>query len=355
LMTSSTQPSKKPSLKQSNQPSDKPSNIPSSIPSSQPSSIPSGSPSGQPSSIPSSQPSSIPSRLPSGMPSTQPTRIPSSQPSGQLSENPSTQPSCTPSMAPTDPERTHLFYPNYSPGVNACNNDGNHPNYMNSDPSFHMFSTAAACCKQYFDWNFDQCIGNIPGICTRSLFYPDWDNSNNRCVDDGKEPKYMTDNAMHYMFSRLEDCCGKHFYYDYQNCVGFRSTPISGLFYPDWTGQDHVCRNDGNQPQFMSHSPDHWMYVTLAKCCVTNYHWNYDNCVGDAPTPLVNTNPVTPTGLIPRPTVTRPASVTYLWYPNWVSSGHVCRNDGGEAAYMTQNPTIWMYTQQKDCCRDRYS
>ena len=59
----------------------------------------------------------------------------------------------------------------------------------------------------------------------------------------------MTDNAMHYMFSRLEDCCGKHFYYDYENCVGFRSTPISGLFYPDWTGQDHVCRNDGNQPQ----------------------------------------------------------------------------------------------------------
>ena len=59
----------------------------------------------------------------------------------------------------------------------------------------------------------------------------------------------MTHNAMWYMFSRLEDCCREHFDYDYENCVGFRSTPISGLFYPDWARQHGGCLNDGNQPQ----------------------------------------------------------------------------------------------------------
>jgi hypothetical protein len=122
---------------------------------------------------------------------------------------------------------------------------------------------------------------------------------------------------------------------------------------------DDVCRNDGNQPQFMSYSPGHWMHGTLVECCKTNYQWNYDDCVGSAPTPSANTPSVThpsnPSGVIQSPTVSGPVVVIYLWYPDWASFNNVCRNDGGESSYMSQNPTLWMYSQQKECCIDRYS
>ena len=193
-----SQPSENPSI--SGQPSSIPSESPSvsTNPSSQPSMQPSisGVPSSQPSespsisTVPSSQPSSSPSQSPSSQPSLGPSSQPSSQPSFQPSSQPSQQPSCTPSSAPTNPDTMFLFYPDWSPNGSGCNNDGKQPNYMTKNPSDYLFSTLDRCCSTYFNWNYDTCMGLLPGECARELYYPDWSGSNEKCIADGNEPQY---------------------------------------------------------------------------------------------------------------------------------------------------------------------
>jgi len=242
-------------------PSEMPSSQPSSVPSEQPSSVPSEMPSSQPSSVPSEQPSSVPSEMPSSMPSEMPSEQPSSQPSrqptSQPSEQPSTQPSCTPSMAPSDPEKTFLFYPNWVPDGSGCLNDGNEPGYMSAAPSYYMHSTLDSCCSTYFGWNFDVCSGNLPGICARSLYYPDWEGSNEGCIDDGNEPRYIRDNYMWYMFSKLEDCCKTHYAWNYFSCVGNAGLQNAELFYPDWENDADSCKDGGGQPPYMVSPSEH--------------------------------------------------------------------------------------------------
>ena len=31
----------------------------------------------------------------------------------------------------------------------------------------------------------------------------------------------------------------------------------------------------------MTHHPDNWMFTTLQQCCERHYWWNYDECMGD--------------------------------------------------------------------------
>ena len=183
-------------LRPSTQPSESPSI--SAIPSSQPSETPSisGVPSSQPSESPSisyepsSQPSSSPSQSPSSQPSQGPSSQPSSSPSQEPSSQPSQQPSCTPSSEPTNPDTMFLFYPDWSPNGSGCNNDGEQPNYMTKNPSDYLFSTLDSCCSTYFNWNYDTCMGLLPGECARELYYPDWNGSNEKCIADGNEPQY---------------------------------------------------------------------------------------------------------------------------------------------------------------------
>ncbi|KAL9179689.1 hypothetical protein ACHAXT_008979 [Thalassiosira profunda] len=340
----SGQPSSQPSEMPSASPSEAPSGQPSSSPSEMPSSVPSEAPSGVPSSSPSEAPSSVPSKQPSSQPSSSPSEAPSSVPSKQPSSQPSSQPSelpsCTPSMAPTDPETMHLYYPDWSPGGTGCVNDGNEPAYMSANPSWYLYSTLDDCCTTYFGWNYDGCMGDVRGTCVKALFYPDWEGSNEGCVDDGNEPPYMRDNYVYYMFANKEDCCSEHYNWNYDACVG-RSTAIAGMYYPDFGGSEHICKNDGAQPQYMNVAPEVWMHTTLLECCTTNYNWNLDECLGTSP----GASPVA------APT---PAATRTMWYPDWLSTDHVCRNDGNEPAYMTQNPSIWMFDAQVDCCNRNY-
>lgn len=111
-------------------------------------------------------------------------------------------------------------------------------------------------------------MGNLPGDCARSLFYPDWSGTNEGCIDDGNQPAYMTDNAVNYLFSQLEDCCMEHYQWMYNDCVGKASTATSGLYYPDFSDPKNICKNDGAQPQYMNNSPSVWMHDTLkGECC----------------------------------------------------------------------------------------
>ena len=184
-------PSSQPSVSLQPSVSSNPSQQPSISDQPSISSNPSFQPSGRVvSTVPSSQPSSSPSQSPSSQPSQGPSSQPSGQPSSQPSSQPSQQPSCTPSSAPTNPDTMFLFYPDWSPYGSGCNNDGKQPNYMTKNPGDYLFSTLDSCCSTYFNWNYDTCMGLLPGECARELYYPDWNGSNEKCIADGNEPQY---------------------------------------------------------------------------------------------------------------------------------------------------------------------
>jgi len=338
----SSMPSEMPSSQPSSVPSEMPSSIPSEMPSSQPSSIPSEMPSSIPSSMPSSMPSSIPSEMPSTQPSSIPSMIPSSQPSGQPtsqpSESPSAQPSCTPSMAPTNPLTMFLFYPDWSGTGEGCRNDGGEPAYMTANPRDYLSSSIVDCCSTYFGWIFDRCTGNLPGICSRALFYPDWEGANQGCIDDGNEPDYMRDNAMGLLYVQLVECCTQHYSWNFLVCTDAPANLNSNLYYPDWEGDD-TCKNGGGQPDYMNNAPTLWMHDSLAACCKANYRHIYAECVGSDTTSGSSTLSTLPG----------------LWYPDWSqNSDNVCKNDNNEAEYMTNNPGMWMFSSQVECCREHY-
>lgn len=305
----------------------------------QPSSQPSSMPSSQPSQMPSSIPSEAPSGQPSSIPSEAPSSIPSESPSMHPSEHPSESPSCTPSSAPTTAETTYQYYADWSPSGNGCKNDGNQPNYMAANPTNYLYSTLDKCCSTHFGWNYLACMGQLDNVCARSLWYPDWSGADEGCLDDGNEPSYMTENPTYYMFASKVECCEQHYNWKYVECVGTKTSANKGLYYPDFDSSDHVCRNDGQQPMYMDQSPEWWMHKDLKECCATNYSWNYEECIGSDPNATPVANPDT----------------DGKYFPDWLGSEQMCKNDGTQPPYMSKNPDMWMYDTLDECCKARYS
>jgi hypothetical protein len=49
--------------------------------------------------------------------------------------------------------------------------------------------------------------------------------------------------------------------------TGTSPTSTSGLYYPDWEGENNGCVNDGNAPAYIVSNPSLWMFSTLSACC----------------------------------------------------------------------------------------
>jgi len=60
------------------------------------------------------------------------------------------------------------------------------------------------------------------------------------------------------------------------------STTADEVWYPNWTGDNRGCLNDGNMPQLMLDNQDFFIFDTLAECCEKNFAWdpNPTNCLG---------------------------------------------------------------------------
>ena len=72
---------------------------------------------------------------------------------------------------------------------------------------------------------------------------------------------------------------------------------------------------------------------------------------GAAPAPAPAPAPATPP--VTGPTV--PSSVAGLYYPDWEGANTGCLNDGNQPAYITSNPSLYMYSTLSECCKARYS
>ncbi|KAL7470367.1 hypothetical protein ACHAXS_010591, partial [Conticribra weissflogii] len=167
------------------------------------------------------------------------------------------------------------------------------------------------------------------------MYYPDWTGANTGCIADGNEDEYMRLNPEgYYLFDKLEDCCSRHYSWDYNKCAGIDNAALGpdgkGLYYPDWEGDNKSCKNDGKQPDYMSNNPTTWMFETLEACCTTRYSWNLDDCMGTV-------------GLTS-------ALGSNMWYPNW--EGFVCVQDCVGAPPCGGFAENWdsLYDSVEACC-----
>ncbi|KAL7465342.1 hypothetical protein ACHAXS_005670 [Conticribra weissflogii] len=184
--------------------------------------------------------------------------------------------------------------------------------------------------------------GKIPTFVVKSimpmLYYPDWTGGSNGCIADGNEEAYMRLNPEgFYLFDTLEDCCSRHFSWDYNNCAAINTASLGtngeALYYPDWGGVNKSCKNDGRQPSYMSNDPSVWMYKDLKLCCKARYSWNLNECMGTS----------------------EPASTTgsKMWYPDW--KGYVCVQDCVGAAPCGGLAENWdpLYNTVESCCNTK--
>lgn len=235
----------------------------------------------------------------------------------------------------------HLFYPDWVTDE-GCANDGNEPGYMSVNAGDYLYSTLDKCCNTYFNWMYDKCMGRVRGPCARALFYPDWSGTNEGCIADGNEPKYMTSNHKHYLYVTIEECCHEHYDWDYIACTGKVNKRNNRLYYPDWLGSPQGCGTGGGQPKYMNAAPEWWLYETLEQCCKTNFEWFLADCLGDeAPT-------------APSPSSPSAPGMTYRWYPDWLNGNEICKNDGQEPGYMSSGQGF-LHDTQKSCCNQNFS
>eukprot|EP00956_Cyclotella_meneghiniana_P019802 scaffold34431_cov24-Cyclotella_meneghiniana.AAC.2 len=150
---------------------------------------------------------------------------------------------------------------------------------MDANPTNYLFSTLDKCCSQHFTWNYESCMGTLDQTCARALWYPDFTGSNTGCLRDGNEPLYMTQNPTVYLYNTKADCCKEFYYFDYSTCIGSTSSNSGTSYYADWLG-DNTCNNDSKAPSYMVHNPTMWLYDTLAECCAAHYTWKSNECLG---------------------------------------------------------------------------
>lgn len=150
---------------------------------------------------------------------------------------------------------------------------------MDASPAQYLFSTLDKCCSTHFGWNYNSCMGLLDLTCSRALWYPDWEGENKGCKRDGNEPLYMIENPTTYMFSSKSDCCNEHYTWNLPECMG--SSTSGRKYYPDWSGDD-TCKADGDAPKYMLLNPTLWLYSTLSECCSENYSWKLNECLGSS-------------------------------------------------------------------------
>lgn len=91
-------------------------------------------------------------------------------------------------MGNTTSTSSGKFYPDWI-GDDTCKNDGSAPEYMVLNPTMWLHDTLSDCCKANYAWKMYDCMGTTP-VASTGKFYPDWSGSNEGCLNDGGEPQY---------------------------------------------------------------------------------------------------------------------------------------------------------------------
>ena len=172
-----------------------------------------------------------------------------------------------------------LWYPDWAGSNTGCLRDGNEPLYMTQNPTVYLYNTKADCCNEFYYYDYTTCMGSTSSSSGTS-YYADW-LGDDTCKNDGGAPPYMVQNPTLWLYDTLAECCAAHYAWKSNECLGTTTTP-SGLYYPDWSGDNEGCLNDGNEPAYMTQYSTLWMHATLQSCCDEHYSWNLSLCLGSS-------------------------------------------------------------------------
>ncbi len=77
----------------------------------------------------------------------------------------------------------------------------------------------------------------LPNLPT--CFTQAWTSGINECLNDGNQPDYMSKSPTHYLFSDRQACCNKHYAWSLTTCLGGSDSIDLGdaQWYMDWAGQ----------------------------------------------------------------------------------------------------------------------
>ena len=187
----------------------------------------------------------------------------------------------------------------------------------------------------------------------------------------------MLSNHGYFMSGTLAECCQNFYQWDYYSCTGTTPTLTNGDFYPNWSGGDNTCVNDGNYPEYMLSYQSWYLSPSLQDCCQRFYHWKLDDCLStsSAPTyqpsalPSISNQPSgEPTASpslssSPSANPTIPPSIiladsyqpTGKWYPDWET--YTCVQDCEGAPPCGGAAEFWddLYSSRDECCSTRLS
>ncbi|EED86748.1 predicted protein [Thalassiosira pseudonana CCMP1335] len=155
---------------------------------------------------------------------------------------------------------------------------------MQLNPQGWMFQDLISCCTRFFNWRLSECTGTT-STGSSGLYYPNWSlesSTEHICLNDGNEPDYMIYNPSLYMSSDLETCCKKYYSWNYEACMGSTATG-SSEWYVDWNLS--ICVQDcvGSAP--CGGLAETWdsLYTSAAACCSGKLSWvDADTCVSES-------------------------------------------------------------------------
>ena len=108
------------------------------------------------------------------------------------------------------------YYPDWDSQKHICKSGGGQPEYMSNNAATWMYKSLTECCNAYYGWNLAECLASGPGGGTdvspaNGRWYPDWGGGSHVCLNDSKQPNYMTENYAAWMYDTQEKCCARYY------------------------------------------------------------------------------------------------------------------------------------------------
>lgn len=167
---------------------------------------------------------------------------------------------------------------------------------MNRNSNQWLRDSLDSCCKRYFSWNEQGCKSRNAELTlvsgdvqpafdvTNGLFYPDWGNTDDTCINDGDAPAYMKKQYKLWMYETLEECCKSYYAWEpkYSECL----TSQGGELPPDtfkvgWyvNWKDFKCVESCDGQDSCDNIPNEWddLYTTKSECCDEHLSWLEDS------------------------------------------------------------------------------
>ena len=147
-----------------------------------------------------------------------------------------------------------------------------------------MFFTSCALCNHFYSYAPSDAPSDPP---TGSLYYPDWENEEQICVNDGADPTYMKKiQRDNYLYRSKEECCETHFWWRVAQCMQNE--------HPLYVSDGEKCDQTVNLDQWeVKYTPQVWdssdLFETLEECCNAKFWWDVPGCIAASPKEIVFT------------------------------------------------------------------